>query len=184
VTLKVRGIVRLILISLALVILAGIVIGVWLETGRLNNIFSSSDPPKAGLALAGFELDDLEGNRFLSSDLTGKRVIINFWATWCAPCIEELPLFEEIHKQNQSDLLVIGINVNEPHEVVQSFVEEMGISFTVLLDTDGALSDMYRVWGYPTTFFVNADGTLAATHTGPLSRSELQRYINSMEPSP
>jgi len=129
------------------------------------------------------EVVDMQGRRWTSAQLKGKPVVLNFWATWCAPCKEELPSLQALHDAGDA-AVVIGINVKEPMARVSAFVNNAHLSLPVVLDERG---DLARQWGvriYPTTVLIAPDGRARwrvvgdLDWNGPLARdwlSALQR---------
>lgn len=114
-----------------------------------------------------FGIPSLAGDETSLSDYSGEFVFLNFWATWCPPCREEMPSMEVMH-QELSDLpfQVVAIDVQESPEVVTSFVEEMGYSFPILLDESGRVAANYGVRGIPTTYFISPRGTVLGMLVG------------------
>jgi len=96
---------------------------------------------------------NLEGEEVSLSDSSGQPALINFWATWCPPCLEELPAIQATY-QNSDDLVVLGVNFQERLTNVKSFVEQEGLTFPILLDEEGRLALLYRVRSLPTSFFL------------------------------
>ncbi|MFT5193568.1 MAG: peroxiredoxin [Cellvibrionaceae bacterium] len=126
-----------------------------------------------------FTLIDIEGNEHTLAALRGQPVIVNFWATWCAPCRVEMPELEQAFADYEDEnLVILALNREETPEIVeQFFVQEMGLTFTPLLDSTSVAADQYGVFNMPTTYFVNADGMVSAVHRGPLARVQLDSYM-------
>ncbi len=104
------------------------------------------------------DLIDTNGQRWTRAELQGRVVVLNFWATWCAPCKEEMPSLQALHTSDPSKPLVIGINVKESAGTVRRFVQAQQLSFPVVLDPQG---DLARQWGvriYPTTLVIDPQG--------------------------
>lgn len=164
-------------------ILIGAGLGIALLYG-LGIRAGNADPPQPGLQRGarapGFILDDLAGQPVKLSDFTGRVVLLNFWATWCAPCRDEMPLLQQRHAQYAPALAVIAVNFDEPLEYVQAFAAEFGLTFTVLLDPGGAAQDAYAVRGYPTTVLVDAQGIVRIVHIGAMSEGQLDEYLAEM----
>ncbi|MGH8070751.1 MAG: TlpA disulfide reductase family protein, partial [Candidatus Entotheonellia bacterium] len=100
-------------------------------------------------------------------DYRGKLVFLNFWATWCIPCREEMPAMEQLHQRFGSQgLAVVALNYQEGLEQVKAFVEQHHLSFTVLRDQDGAVFRKYTITGLPTTYLIGRDGSLLARGVG------------------
>jgi thiol-disulfide isomerase/thioredoxin len=129
-----------------------------------------------------FNLEDLSGNKVALSGLSGKKVFLNFWATWCPPCKAEMPDIEELYQETkESDLVIIAVNVGEDKKTVQDFMDANSYNFTVLLDTDGKVSQLYQVSGIPTSYFVDTEGYLDDGTSGPLSLEAMKKYVNNLE---
>ena len=136
--------------------------------------------PSIGLPAPDFTLTSLDGKKVRLSDLRGKIVLINFWATWCAPCRLEMPLIQERAERYSSQLAVLGVNFDEPQDQVQSFVDELGLRFDVLLDPGAQVQDLYQVRGYPTSLFVDEAGIVRFIHIGFLSEEQMDRYLRDL----
>lgn len=134
-------------------------------------------PPTVGSPVEDFELQALNGGFIRLSELQNKPVVINFWATWCAPCREEMPLLGRFADEYSGEVVVLGVNYAETEKVVQKFLEENQVDFPILLDEIGLVNDLYYVRNYPTTFFIDAEGVLRAQHIGMLTEDVLARYL-------
>jgi peroxiredoxin len=126
-----------------------------------------------------FTLNDVNGNQVRLSELAGQPVIINFWATWCAPCRVEMPELEAAYQAHQEDgLVILALDQQEPTEDVGLFFEELGLNFTAVLDNEGTISELYGVANIlPTTFFINGNGEVTAIHRGPMVQSQIDDYL-------
>ncbi len=147
-----------------------------LQTGNI----SGGGPLAVGDAVPDFTLQDLDGGSVSLSDWRGQPVILNFWATWCAPCRVEMPELQAAYEAYQDDgLIILALNQQEQPDIVREFFYgQMGLTFTPLLDSEGAVSDSFganRV--LPTTFFVNPDGKVTVIHRGPMTRSQIDGYL-------
>jgi peroxiredoxin len=152
------------------------------------------DGAKSG-AMEGQRLPDVEltmigGERMRVSDLVGQPVVLNFWATWCGPCKEEIPELQAAYNTYSASkgLKIIGIT-DEAASDVRPFVEANQMTFPIAYDSSGRAGSRYRVQSIPTTLFVNAQGIVVTRHTGTLSQGRLKLYIerllsNASEPSP
>lgn len=101
---------------------------------------------------------DLQGQRWTTANLKGKAVVVNFWATWCAPCKEELPSLQTLHEISGGNPVVIGVNVREPASRVSRYLQSTGLDLPVVLDVQGLLAQQWGVTVYPTTVLIGADG--------------------------
>jgi len=116
-----------------------------------------------------FALQDLAGNAVRLSNYRGRIVFLNVWTTWCEPCRVEMPSMEVLHRRlSGEDFVILAVSADaDGRRVVEPFIEELGITFPVLLDPDGQVVSRYRVTGYPETFIVDRDGRVVAHEIGP-----------------
>lgn len=114
------------------------------------------------------------------SDYAGRPVILNFWASWCVPCREEMPALQNVYEQYQDDgLVLLGINQTyiDNLQAARDFVEELDLSFPSVRDDTGDVSEReYRVLGLPTTVFITAEGKIAYVQVGQLSQGQIAEY--------
>lgn len=113
-------------------------------------------------------------------DLRGKVVLLNFWATWCAPCRVEMPTLQSRHERYPEQLVVVGIDFDEPKKNVAAFVEEFGLTFPILLDPGGKVQDDYHIRGYPTTIFLDKTSLVQIVHIGIMTEDQLDDYLIEM----
>lgn len=110
---------------------------------------------------------DPEGAEMSLADSDGRIRLVNFWATWCAPCRAEMPYLEAVYAKHADEgLVVLGVNVQEPTAVVAPYLDELGLTFPVLLDLDGDVSRLYRVGSYPTSVLVDREGRIVTIRRG------------------
>lgn len=129
-----------------------------------------------------FELKGLDGKSYRLSDYRGKWVLVNYWATWCPPCREELPELEVFHNNHKdNDAVVLGVAM-ERIEIprLKAFVDEQFLSYPILITEPAARTELGRVPGLPTSFLVNPKGELVARQVGPLTLKDLESFIDSM----
>jgi peroxiredoxin len=123
---------------------------------------------KQGTAAPDFRLRVLAGGTTDLASLRGRVVVLNFWATWCPPCVEEMPSLERLHRAlGPEGLVVIGISVDDDEKAVREFVARAGVSFPMLRDPGARTAAAYRATGYPETFVIGRDGTLLRIFVGP-----------------
>ncbi|MBG7609993.1 MAG: redoxin domain-containing protein, partial [Anaerolineae bacterium] len=139
-------------------LLIGVGIGAAIIIGNSSESISpkinqSSDylPPTTGLEVGeiapNFELKSLDGELINLKDLRGKPVVINFWATWCGPCRLEMPAFQDRFEKNHGNLQILAVNFDESQEEVDAFVDEYELSFSIVLDPDSKVQQLYQVRG-------------------------------------
>jgi peroxiredoxin len=141
-------------------------------------------PLNVGDTAHNFTLPDLDGNQVTLSDFEGKPVIVNFWATWCPPCRLEMPEFQRIYEEYEDDgLVILAVNQAERPETASAFFrDEMGFSYTSLLDEEAAVGEAYGAVGLPATFFVDRRGEVTAVHRGILTREQIESYLEEIIP--
>ena len=114
-----------------------------------------------------FTLKSLGGKNLKLSEMTGNVVLINFWASWCGPCREEMPLLNALHKKYQAlGFTVLGVNVEEELDGARRFLKNVPVDFPILLDNTNKVSKQYKVVAMPTTVVVDRDGTMRYLHEG------------------
>ena len=141
----------------------------------------ASRSPAAGSTptpAATFRLTGLDGQAHGLSDYRGKVVLINFWATWCIPCRAEIPDLEhEARTQSPQRVVILGIDYKEPQAPVQSFLNDIGAHYPVLLDSDGKAYDAYGVSALPQTFIVDGNGGVVVSRTGIATRDQIEKEL-------
>jgi thiol-disulfide isomerase/thioredoxin len=144
---------------------------------------SSSRPPSemiksvvAGDLAPDFQLEDTKGNKVSLSELRGKIVMVNFWATWCPPCIEEMPSMERLNEAlGGDDFVMLAINTEQNgRAVVPAFLEKTPYTFPILYDDKGDVQKHYGVFKFPESFIVGKDGKVVEKIIGPLDWSSLK----------
>ncbi len=136
---------------------------------------------EAGSVAPDFELPDVNGEMVRLSDFAGRPVILNFWATWCAPCRVEMPALQEAQAEFGDDgPVVLTINQEETAERVTEFFDEIGLTLPALLDAEAEVGLAYSAIFLPTTVIVGPDGIVSAVHRGIISREELDGYLGQL----
>lgn len=131
-----------------------------------------------------FKLKDLNGKELSLSDLKGKNVFLNFWATWCPPCRGEMPEIEKLYQETKnSDLVIVAVEIGEPLNDVKTFIDENNYSFEVLLDTDQKVSAQYGISGVPTSLFIDKEGNIVAENAGVMNIDQMKEYIKTLNKS-
>lgn len=173
--------------------IAGVVVAIaliaviWVLTGR--------DAEPQGQAMSevnrpapAFEAPALDGGTVRLADYQGQVVLLNFWGTWCEPCKRELPALQAAHEQlGNQGLAVIGINLTN-NELLQggdqakirTFLDQYGVDYPIALDIEGTLTNSYRVFPLPTSFFIDPDGNIRYVHIGELTLADVQATFTRM----
>ena len=144
--------------KIAKVILVIILVPGLLITGCSDN---PNQVAQVGMPAPNFQLKNLNGQSVSLSDLQGKPIVINFWATWCSPCTYEMPYLQQIYdEESAKGLLVLAINIGESSAKVRQFIESNDFSFPVLLDTKRDVAQDYNIQYIPSTFFIDKYGII------------------------
>ncbi len=130
-----------------------------------------------------FTLSDLDGKGHPLSSVRGKWVVLNFWATWCPPCLEEMPDLDRFHNQHKDkDAVVWGINYEDIDvKELREFVAELKITYPILQGTDNLEKLLEPLNGLPTTFLINPQGQLVASVEGPVTPESIEQFIQGYE---
>lgn len=179
---KGRSIIAGILIGIGLTLLVAFGFGLFdnpINLGELSNWQGDTDPV-VGAHAPEFELPTLTGESLQLGDLQGKPLLVNFWATWCAPCVIEMPIFQRLYEKHKNELYVVAVNADEPATVVRDFVEEHNLTYPILLDHGGEVQELYSMRGYPTSFFIDGEGVIRVVHIGTLSEEQVKEYLMSL----
>jgi peroxiredoxin len=134
--------------------------------------------PVVGAPAPDFTLKDLSGHEVALSSYAGDVVLINFWATWCGPCLVEMPAIERRYEAlKDRGLVVLAVDDDEAITDVSAFAHELDLTFTLLLDPGAAVNDLYRVRGLPTSFVVDREGVIRQLHIGLMTEEQLDGYL-------
>lgn len=134
---------------------------------------------KIGDKAPNFRLAAPDGKLVALSDFRGRPVLLNFWATWCVPCRAEMPMFEEIYRQESTaGFTVLAVNLAEPPAPVVEFSKELRLTFPLLLDQDRSVAAQYKVFGLPASFFIDGQGSIRSVKLGPFeNRADIENRI-------
>lgn len=176
--------VSFIYILAALLILAGLISAIVSEMRSPEDsvMFSTGDPwsSRAFPVDLDFTLTDLDENEVTIGQLEEPVRIVNFWATWCGPCVAEIPDFQAFHEEyGDQGVKVIGIALDEQGaEIVEPFVEENNMTYLTLIDTRGKSAAIFGgVYALPTTFVIDGDGMVQKKHVGQMSYQRLESAV-------
>lgn len=137
-----------------------------------------------------FTLQDQYGNTHTLSEYKGKTVFLNFWATWCGPCRNEMPEIQKLHEeyeaQEDSDVVILGIAAPDlggeaSEEEIKAFLEENGYTYPVVMDTTGEIFSSYGISAFPTTFMIDKDGNVYGYVSGQLSEDVMRNIIEQTQ---
>lgn len=170
---------RLTIFVIAYALIWTLAVNVWdrYETGKAQ-AGDVSVGLKIGQQAPDFELRMLDGQTVKLSDYRGKTVMLNFWATWCPPCREEMPYMQQFYTEYEKDgVVILGVNATSTEislPVVDSWLKEWGITFPIVLDEQGEVTRTYRVNAYPATFVIDRDGVIRQKQSGPMNMQMLK----------
>lgn len=133
----------------------------------------------ASQPVADFAFKDIYGKQHRFSDYKGKWVIVNYWATYCGPCVHELPELKKIAHQYRGKAVVLGMDAGEtPHRQMRQFMRQKGINYTVAPTQDSTMFSLGLIYGVPTTYIVSPQGHIVDVHMGAITANQLARYID------
>lgn len=162
-------------------LLIGIAIYSGIHTNKSESTGKSEETtlkeyPEIGFLAPSFSLKGLDGQIHELKQYRGKPIVLNFWASWCGPCIEEAPNFVKLYSKYGQDVQIVAINLTSSDNIksVKEFVKENGFVFPVLLDQDGTTAKSYNIRPIPTTFFIDSKGEIVDGVYGGLTWPDLE----------
>jgi len=171
----------LIILAIAGLILALVVAGVLLTQKNTKNEFSSKSSLEAKEPVPNFTLSTIDGKDFHFSDYKGKPILINFFASWCLPCREEMPVLEKIVREyGPKGVVFLGIAVDDTEEKMKDFIAKYGVTFPVGLDKTAAIQKSFGIYGIPTTYFIDRNGMINYSHSGVVTEELLQHELDKL----
>jgi thiol-disulfide isomerase/thioredoxin len=164
----------------------------WIALTRVpaSAVPASAAPPspRQGFAAPDFTLETLDGSQLTLSELRGRPVMLNLWASWCLPCRVEMPAIERVYQRHREDgLVVVGLNVTaqDSEAAARAFAQEFGLTFPIVLDRDGAASARYELMGLPSTYFIDRQGIVREVIIGgPMSEAVMLSHIQDLLQEP
>jgi thiol-disulfide isomerase/thioredoxin len=142
-----------------------------------QSLVSGRGIPAVGEAAPDFSYTMANGTTAKLSDLRGKIVIINFWATWCIPCRQEMPALQQAADQSNGQVVVLGINKGETAEIIAAFSQEVGAQFMLVANPDQDISERYGIRNLPTSYFIRSDGTIGDWRLGEMNATMIEESI-------
>lgn len=133
---------------------------------------------KIGLKAPDFELETLEGKKVKLSDFAGKKVMLNFWATWCPPCKAEMPHMQKFYEEKGDEIHILAVNI-DPKNDVAGFAKEMNLHFPILLDKNDKVMKMYQILSIPTTYFIDEDGIIRNKFIGAMLLDKMREFFEN-----
>ncbi|AJH77690.1 TlpA family protein disulfide reductase [Heyndrickxia coagulans] len=167
---------------MAVAFLLSFLVTVWMNTHKpIDSVEKEESAPLPNFTAPPFSLEDLQNTQTftLGADMK-KPVIVNFWASWCPPCRSEAPELAAFYNKNKEKINLYAVNVTKSDRLkdVRDFSKKYGLTFPVLLDRDGTVSQRYWVTTIPTTFLISKDGVILDRHIGYISQYKLYQYLN------
>lgn len=134
----------------------------------------------ASQTVSDFSFKDIYGKQHQFSEYKGKWVIVNYWATYCAPCVKELPELKKIAHRYRGRAVVLGMDAGEtPHHQMRRFMRQKGINYTVAPTQDSTMFSLGLIYGVPTTYIVSPQGQIVDVHMGAITAAQLENYIGA-----
>ncbi|QWC22366.1 redoxin domain-containing protein [Bacillus haikouensis] len=155
------------------------------ESMDLSNAAAEEGLSK-GASAPDFELTTLNGEKVKLSDYKGKKVILNFWATWCPPCKAEMPHMQKYYEKNaeKENVEILAVNLtsmDDGRDKVQEFADGYELTFPIPLDVDGAIGEEYRAFTIPTTYMVDTKGLIQHKIVGPMNEDMMAEMVSGMD---
>lgn len=152
-----------------------------------NNLSAGSNSPHININTSkikaiDFKLKDLNGREVSLSDFKGKKVYLNFFATWCSPCKAEMPEIQKLYEETKdSDLVILAVDLGEDSGTVSNFINNKKYSFNVLLDSNNLVAEKYQITSIPASYFIDKDGNIIDKHIGGMTIQDMKSYINKLK---
>ncbi len=147
------------------------------------NIFKEQYNVSKGDDAPNFSLETLQGERVQLKDYRGKGVFLNFWGTWCKPCETEMPYMENAYKVfKEQGVEILAVNIEESNLVVRNFVDKFGLTFPILMDRGGEVTELYGIGPIPTTYLIDKNGKVVKIITGSMTQQDVKEYMNLIKP--
>ncbi len=128
-----------------------------------------------------FTLTTLDGRQLKLSELRGKPVFLNFWATWCPPCVGEMPHFQSLYPKYKDKMHFLAVSIDREKSPVETFAKDKKLTFPIGTDLKQAVASLYRIEAVPTSFLLDKDGKIVAYHLGGMSAKELDGFLSQIK---
>ena len=148
-----------------------------------NQVEQVSEMAAVGSPAPAFSLGKLDDKQVVKlADLKGKPVVINFWASWCGPCKQEMPDLEQIHQQYKDKVAFYGINLTKLDKIpdVETAVKKFGVTYPILMDPDDEVSRIYQAYSIPTTYAIDANGIIVEKRVGAISKLAMDGMLQRL----
>ena len=127
-----------------------------------------------------FQMSLFSGQEFALSDLQGSVVVLNFWASWCGPCRQEMPAFESIYQEYKDrDVVFVGVATTDTEPEARSFAKQVGVSYPLGMDVNDEIGTQYEIRALPTTFFIDREGIVTRKISGAATEGTLRIFLSS-----
>jgi peroxiredoxin len=158
---------------------------IWLSAVPASGTTGGQTPsPREGFSAPDFTLELLNGGQITLSDLRGKAVVINLWASWCPPCKAEMPAIQNVYEKNKErglEVLAVNTTYQDSEQAAASFIEEFNLTFPIPLDRTGTVSRQYQLRALPSTYFVDRMGVIRKVIIGgPMSETTIQTTVEEI----
>ena len=172
---------------ISLIIILLLLFGAAACGGAPDAVPEDSEAGSAASSAPGSVLEDLDGNSVALSDFAGQIIVLNFWASWCPPCRQEMPDLEELDKEfkESGEAVLITVNLTdgqrETKESARQYIDENGFGFTVLFDEQGLLASEYGISAIPQTFVLDRNGDVAGSIIGATTRAAILEKVRAVD---
>jgi thiol-disulfide isomerase/thioredoxin len=172
---------------LTLVIVAGaLAVSLYFQVSSRDNAESASSLDGLAVGITTGEIapdftgTTLDGEPIRLSDYRGKIVLVNDFASWCGPCLIETPHLVEVYQAEKGEVVIIGLNLEETEADVAEYRDDFDVPYPLVLNQDGALTEIYRPIGLPTSWFIDPEGVIRYVHAGPMTTPMLEEAITAV----
>ncbi len=142
-------------------------------------VLVASGGSSSGKKAPDIALPNFQGETVRLTDFRGQGLVVNYWASWCVPCLAEMPGFEQVYQRQRADVGFLGINLADNPSSARAVIDVTGVTYPLAVDADGASFAEFGAYGMPTTIFIGPDGTVLELRTGELTAAQLEAKIES-----